>query len=110
MARLSGQRPSRLLALRRAGASRGLCLAFDEAVLEFGERFDAERQATKEMPARRNRRRQPTETAPKWTEEDLRRFLGLAEIERWEDDEDVKRLAAEILSGKADWLMPGEVG
>lgn len=101
------------MGLTRAGYDPLTCLDFDFAVLEFGESFEAAREATEQVPAPpASKRRRPMTTKPKYTPEELQEFLSIpvewTKPARAEDDPEVVEMAEDILSGKADWLLnPG---
>lgn len=106
--RAFGQRPSRLLEFRQSGYDAETALAFDVAALEFAQRFERMRDATKQVPAPpAGKRHTPTQTVPKHSEDELLRVLGvdpedevalatvagaMADIDwdavDWDDDED----------------------
>jgi hypothetical protein len=105
--------PSRLLRLRRRDFSDRTLLDFDLAVMEFGESFERERDATemRTIPKRRGPAKAPH---PKYTPEQLaEKFLGV-DVSIISEIADARMstiddLADDILSGDADdWLYdPG---
>lgn len=80
-------------------------------MLEFGESFEAAREATVEIPAPKERKR-PTVPKAKYSQEDFLRFLGIDTLledigePRLGADPLVEAMASDILRGTADWLFP----
>lgn len=105
------QRPSNLIGLRESGYDAYTALAFDLAVVGFGEEFEAAQQATVDVPAPKERKR-PTVPKAKYDAEDFRRFLGIPDVERYDATERVdtdsvtEDMIQDILRGTADWLSP----
>lgn len=105
--------PSQKLHLREQGFSPWTCLDFDLAVNDYGDEFEEQLKATKQVPMSRAKRRKPTVPAPLHDHVQLKRFLGIPDevigVYR-EDDPELNRLKDEILSGTADWLLPATPG
>ena len=104
--------PSEMLRLRDNGFSDQSCLDFDLAVNDFGDEFEEQRRATKQIPAPKSRRN-PTVAAPLHDDVQLKRFLSMPDDVigvRRDDDPELNRLVEDILSGNADWLTPPQWG
>jgi hypothetical protein len=85
------------------------CLRFDEACLSFVDEWERRRDATKQVPAPSGKRK-PTIAAPEHSPAQLLRWLGIDPDdmpdagERYVDPQ-VEAMAADILAGRAEWLM-----
>ncbi len=98
MARLPQRVSTDLLRLHEAGYSYRTCLALDLDWLQYVQRFERMRDATKLVPAeRRDKRAKPMTSAPKHTEEELLRYLGV------DPDDDAARDAVEGALADIDW-------
>lgn len=86
------------------------CLEFDLAVMEYGEALEAAMRETVETPAP-TAKRDPTVQRPRYSEDDLRRFLGIPEDdlrEREQIDAYEQEMASQILRSDPEWLLrPG---
>ena len=108
--RTTGRDPSRRLKLRRAGFSETACLDFDLAVLEFGESFERERNATVSVVASGKPKKIRYVQVPKYTPKELAEKFLQIDTSIIDDIEEaaaemVDDLAEDILAGDADdWL------
>ena len=99
-----------MLSLASQGLTDYQLLSFDLAVVAFNDEYEAAERATETVPAP-HRTPKPSIQVPKYTRDQLLGFLGIdpEEVVRPGDigavDEVADELAADILSGKADWLL-----
>jgi hypothetical protein len=98
--------------LRDDGYSEQTCLDFDLAVNDFGDEYEEQLRATKQVPLT-HRRRNPTVPAPLHDVVQLKRFLSIPDDligVRRDDDPELNRLAEDVLAGDAEWLLPSSWG
>jgi hypothetical protein len=94
--------------LAQQGFSDIAILDFDLAVNDFGDEFERALNATKMVPAKKAKRR-PMVPEALYDDVQLKRFLSFPDDIigiRPDDDPELNTLVDDLLTGKADWLLP----